>query len=534
MKQNKLSSLLQLAGWTSIALSGTCAYLLSIYPLVWKILLALGASGLISALWLKRVELQHTLSKRSTRYGLNSILMSLVVFAIVVVINLIALNHDIKTDITKNRVHTLSDQTIKVLKGLEREVTLRVFLAPTQMSEFTPALERYLYQTNKLKKEYVDLDRDPMAARKYEVRQAGTILVETDTRTSRVDGVSSPQDPKFEEKLTNAIIQAIKGDKKKIYFLTGHGEHLIADATGEGYSGMRDALASSLFNVEELLLLEKGKVPEDAEILILAGPRKDFFPQELALLDEYLKKGGKLFMMLEPESSKVLKPFLEKHGVVWSEGKVVQENNPAQALVGGNTLAPVVTSYDRSHEITREARQMSLFLMATPIEKSEKPPEGVSVSKLLSTSSRSREGTISGKQLAFGPKDRQGPLTLALAITGKATAAVAPKEESKDTKAPEAEAPKAPEEYRMVVVGDSDFGTNALRGQGMNSDLFQNMISWLAKEEGLISIRPKSTEEGSFDITEQRMKVIFYASVFFLPFSMFLSGLAVWLVRRKK
>ncbi len=522
MKQNNLSVVLRWVAAASLGLAGTAAFLAPEISLLWQVLLGLGVISFAITGWLGRTGIQKSLAKRSTRYGLNSAFMSLVVFGIVILVNMIAVNYDVKTDVTKNKIHTLSDQTIKVLKGLSQEITLKVFVTPAQIQEFTPVLDKYTFQSKQLKKQFIDVDRDPLEARKNDIKQSGTVLVVSSTRTARVEGVSSPQDPRFEEKLTNALVQVVKGEKKKIYFMTGHGERMMNDATREGYSGMRDALSASRFAVEELLLLEKGKVPTDAEIIIIAGPRKSFMPQELTELEAYLKNGGKVFLMVDPESPPSLQPFLAKYGVVWKENKAVLETNPLQALANGNQLAPIVKSYDASHEITKEARQVSLFAIATPVEKAEKAPEGMVVTSLFSTSKQSREATLSREGATSTAKDRVGPFSLAVAVNS-----------ALENKADPKEGEAKPPEFRMVVVGDSDFGNNSLRAFGMNSDLFQNMLSWLSKEEDLISIRPKTADEGSFDITQQRMRVIFFASVFFLPFLMFASGISVWIARKR-
>jgi ABC-type uncharacterized transport system involved in gliding motility auxiliary subunit len=528
MTQDKLRVTLQTASLVLFVTAGITAYLVSGTPLLWQVSLALAAACFAGGAWIGRGSIKHSFSRRTTRYGLNSLLMTGVVLAIVVTLNLIAMNHDVKIDVTKNKLNTLSDQTVKVLKGLSREVRLRTFINPMQKSEFERVFDKYAFYSKHIKKEFVDVDKDPMAVKKYDIKTVGTVVVESDTRSAKVENLSGPDDPKLEEKLTNAIIQVEKGEKKKIYFVTGHGERLINDNSREGYTGMRDTLGVGRFLVEEINLVEKDKIPADAEILVIAGPRKDFINHELTELENYLRRGGKLLVMLEPDSTKTIQPFLAKHGVAWNQRKAVVERNRLQQLAQGNPLTPIVTTYDRSHEITRDAREMSIFAIATPVEKAAKIPDGLTVTSLFSTSPASFESNVEGNQLKLNEKaDRKGPLSLALAITGKATDAKAP--------APaEGEAEKKGPEFRMVVVGDSDFAANGLRTFGLDADLFQNMLSWLAKEEDLIAIRPKAADESTFDITEQRMRIITFASCILMPFFMMISGISVWLTRRRK
>jgi ABC-type uncharacterized transport system involved in gliding motility auxiliary subunit len=240
--------------------------------------------------------------------------------------------------------------------------------------------------------------------------------------------------------------------------------------------------------------------------------------------------------MVEPTSAPRYQPFLAKYGVDWKPNKAIVETNPLVQLSGGNALTPIVNQYDTGHEITRsmKAQTPTIFPITTPVEKMEKMPEGITASNLFSTSRMSLVGDLKGQQLKVDPKtSRKGPIQMAVAVTGKI--AEAPKEPPKAESAKTPDEPKKPEkEYRMVVVGDSDFIANQVRGRNFNSDLFQNMLSWLSHKEDLIAIRPKPTDTSNFDITEERSRVINLASVIFAPLILFLSGIGVWITRRRK
>jgi ABC-type uncharacterized transport system involved in gliding motility auxiliary subunit len=236
---------------------------------------------------------------------------------------------------------------------------------------------------------------------------------------------------------------------------------------------------------------------------------------------------------VEPNGTPSLKPFLAKFGIEWKPKKVVFEQNRLQQLAGGNQLTPIVTTYTPGHDITQDAKQMTLFAIATPLEKSTTPPAGYKVDNLFSTSPRSLEAEMSGDKVNVNEKTaRKGPLSLALAISGKV--ATASTDKKTDAKKEGDKEKDKDQEFRIVAVGDSDFGANQLRRFGMNSDLFQNMVSWLSKDEDLISIRPKATNTSEWEITEERFRIINLASVWVMPPLMFLSGIGVWLSRRRK
>ncbi len=525
---SKIAIILALAG---TVVAGVTAYLVPQTPLVWQIALGVALLGYGSYFFQERLFFKSVFSKKTAKYGLNAIFTSIIAFGILVFVNLIATKYDIKKDFTKNKLHTLSDESIKVLKGLSAETKLRAFIHPNQREEFNRIFEKYTYYTPKLKKEFIDVDKDPLIVQKYNIKQAGTVLIETEVRTARVENLLGPDDPKLEEKITNAIIQVAKGDKKKIYFVSGHGEKLITDTGKEGYSEIKEQLEGGRYQVEELVLVERGSVPEDANIVVIAGPKSDFLEPETRAIEGYLRKGGKVLLMLEPISSPALKTLLSKYGVEFNPKKTVVELNPLQQLAGGNPLTPIVTNYSKESEITRDAKQISLYPVATPVEKSEKAPEGIQVTSLLSTSSKSFESLLKDNQVTPNPKtDRKGPLSIAVSVLGK----IPTKKDSTNADPNKKLEDVKDIEFRMIVVGDSDFASNSGRRFGINSDLFQNMLSWLAHEEDLISIRPRPADNSQFEITETRMRIINLASVVFIPLAMFGTGIAVWLSRRRK
>jgi len=528
LKKNFSSSLI-LAGSLWL-LTGILSYLFSDFPLAWQIGAGLAAVATLAHFVLGGTRYRESLQKKTTLLGLKTLLNAGLVLIIIVMINLIVGNYDLKADLTKNKIHTLSEQSTKVVRGLDNEVVLKAFLNPTQIPDFENIFSKYTYYSKKLKREFIDVDKDPLLVQKYNIRTAGTVVVESGERNVRVENLTGPDDPKLEEKLTNAIIAVTKGGKKKLYYISGHGERLLSDTNREGFSEMKEALENSRYAVEELSLIEKGSVPPDAELLMLAGPKSELMPQEYVALEKYIKEGGKMMVMVEPTSPASLTGFLAKYGADWKPKKVVLETNNLQQLAGGNPLTPIVTSYDRAHEITREAKQLSLFPISTPVEKAKIVPEGVTVTVLLSSSAKSLETDLQGDKVKVNQAtDRKGPLSLALAISAPVKGS-----ENKEKPDTEVKEDKAVKEYRLVVVGDADFASNSARQFGINADLFQNMMSWLAQEEDLIAIRPKDATETKFEITETRSRIINLASIVIAPLLMFGSGIVVWAKRRRR
>jgi ABC-type uncharacterized transport system involved in gliding motility auxiliary subunit len=153
----------------------------------------------------------------------------------------------------------------------------------------------------------------------------------------------------FGQELTSAIIRVSRKGKRVIYFLEGHGEHGIEDKDRTGYSGASEGLEGQGFEVRSLSLLEDPKVPSDATVLILPGPQRPVLKEEQAALRAYLKRGGQLLAMLDPQSQANLDALLLDWGIQLKNDIVV---DPVSRLFGGMYNIPVVSAYYQ-HDITR-------------------------------------------------------------------------------------------------------------------------------------------------------------------------------------
>jgi ABC-type uncharacterized transport system involved in gliding motility auxiliary subunit len=85
---------------------------------------------------------------------------------------------------------------------------------------------------------------------------------------------------------------------------------------------------------------------------------------------------------------------------------------------------------------------------------------------------------------------------------------------------------------RLVVVGDSDFATNAFFGLQGNGDLFLNAVRWLAADEDFIAIRPKEPQDRPLTLTESQARTSFYVSMILFPLAILVAGVTVWVRRR--
>ncbi|HYE89315.1 MAG TPA: Gldg family protein, partial [Vicinamibacterales bacterium] len=423
------------------------------------------------------------------------------------------------------------DQTVRIVRELQEPARITVFDRGEAEDTHMSRLEEYRYHSSRLTAEFVDVDREPTRASTAKIDSVPTILVEYQGRTERATS-SNEQD------ITNALIKAVTGTTRKVYFTQGHGEKDIASSDRTGYSTAAEAMKQDNFAVESLVLIQQKAVPEDATILVIAGPTTDFFPPEIEALNAYVAKGGKVMVMLDPLLKGPAQPLLTQFLADWgirAGNDVVLDASGMGQLIGTDASVPVAAQYP-PHAITQGFRVLTAYPMARTMAPIEGGANGRTAQPLVGTSPQSWSeadltGLSTGKsQVEFNADkgDTQGPITLAAAVSAPATVTPPPPANASPD-SPDAE--RKPES-RVVAVGDSDFAANVAIGISGNRDFFVNAMNWLSQQENLIAVRPRQPEDRRLTLTAGQQQSIMIFCYFILPGIVFASGIYTWWKRR--
>jgi len=89
-------------------------------------------------------------------------------------------------------------------------------------------------------------------------------------------------------------------------------------------------------------------------------------------------------------------------------------------------------------------------------------------------------------------------------------------------------------EQRVVIVGDADFLANSYLGNGSNLDIGINLINWLSHDDRLISISPRPAPDTRLELSTNEQLAIAIFFLLLLPLGLLISGLRIWLKRRKR
>ena len=457
------------------------------------------------------------LGRRGMRHGAAAALLVLIALGVVVLANAVSLRYNARWDMTEGKRHSLSPQTVKLLKGLTAPVEAIAFFRSDMPGKKTAEdlLKQYAQASGgKFTYRMEDPDRSPGLAKRYGIETYGTLVMQSGEKSEKVPDAE-------EERLTNALVKVTRPGNPVIYVVKGHGERDISSAERTGLSQAKEQMEKANYTVKELELARTGTVPADAAVVIVPGPKNDLLPPELLALDEYLAKGGRVLFMADPLQADGVAKYLVKYGVTLGNDLVV-EPSPIGQLFGVGPEVPLVTRYE-PHAITKDmGNVMSGFPLTRSVTPAEKPPRGLRATALARTSRDSwgetdLEGLRRGQPARKDPNDTQGPVPVLTAVT------IEPAAGAKTDPKPEGEAGKKPE-GRLVVLGTSTFASNQALGFQGNRDLFLNILAWLAGQEGEIAIRPKDSRQNPIALTAAESRSVLLLSIVVLPAAVMVAG----------
>jgi len=471
--------------------------------------------------------------KRFLLHGTNAFVFSIVVLGILIIINYLAYKRDARFDVTVGKLYSLSDQTVKVLNNLDKEIEVLAFFKEVGVDrkEFQDLINEYKRKSDKIRVRFVDPDKEPGLSKKYEVNEYGTVVLvsgDQNVKTKLEDLISGGIVDNSEEEITNALIKLSQSIKKTVFFLAGHGERDIQNETEpEGYGSLKHALEGESYEVKDFVLLTDKSIPRENSILVIAGPKKPLIGKEIEAIKKYIDNGGKAVFMIEPRSAENLVSLLRSYGFDLKNDIII---DPSSKLVGGGDIAPIVAEYP-SHDITNDFRFVTMFPYGRSVNVTKKDEGKTAV--IANTSKYSwSEGDFSlfDKTAVIANTSKYSWSEGDFSLFDKGTAQQDPDEKSGPLGI--VAVGEIGDNTKIAVCGSVDFVSNRYFDFSGNSDFFLNTINWVGGDEHLISIRPKIAKEGKLTLSGNQMRIIFSITVIIFPAIILFSGVAVWWKRR--
>jgi hypothetical protein len=495
---------------------------------------------------------RHSFSRASRwQIGLDKVLRTLLVLAVVVMVNYLAAQFFHRFYLSSQTRITLSSRTLAILHSITNEMTVTLYYDTRDANNFYPTLkalaDEYHAANGNITVRTVDYERNPGEAEKvkeeYNLPGAADspnappskdlVIFSCGIHHDYVPGEAivkyqlertAPDDPRQTESayrkkpiafngeimFTSKLLALAHTEPLRAYFLQGHGESSLSDNTDFGYAKFGLALAQNDLLATNLELLGDSDVPMDCSLLIIAAPIKELDGSELQKIDRYLSQGGRLLVLFNYLTSKLttgLEPILQRWGINVVPGYVKDPQNS----IGDSVV--VVRNFNPKTFVNPLTQLAVEMVMPRPIFKMDWANPPANPPQVDELAASSEQSTLSDDPAAA---PRRYPLIAS--VQEKPVAGVTN--------------PRG--NTRIVAAGDSVFLDNQVIDAAANRDFVNYAVNWLLdRQELLAGISPQPVTEFRLAITQKQGQHLDWLLLGAFPGGVMVFGWLVWLVRRK-
>ena len=491
--------------------------------------LIIGIALLALALVLSPRAVAMFLAGRQGRYGVNVVVMTIAFFAIAILVNFLFFLNTTRFDVTATRALTLSPQTLKILEELETDVRANAFFvendsrtafarnqAEDLLNEFERHSSRFTYR-------FIDPQLKRTLATQFDVTEFPSVVFE-DLTQNRIEKIAAVTEQSF----VTGILVATGVEQKVLYFLTGHGESsetrdlITGEIDAEGFDLALDGMRRDNYAVIPLNLKQFEQVPDNAAVLLIAGPKQNLDGEEAQALIDYIKRGGAVVALLDPDPPDSFAFVFSTWAIGFGRDSIAD----AVSNVGGELLTPMIQRTNLQFSSSELSGVSIVDQVGVAFF-----PEVTSVNLILPRADLTSEISFAPlavttpaswlesnpEDVSFDPgEELTGPFTVAAVVRASITA------DETERHLP----------AKLVVFGDSDFAKNKFFSSSQNGDLLLNSVNWLAADFELISIRPKLIPFRELVVNTRERDFIKWSSWFLPPVVMVVLGGIVWWRRR--
>ncbi len=424
-------------------------------------------------------------------------------------------------DVTRTKQHSLSAQTIAVIKNLNQDVKVTAFYAGIPPKYLEDLFKEY---TKVSHGKIVTQIIDPIEQIGY-AAQFGNVINVKERKVFVTSGqqkkeIYFTEAPLSQEQLTNAIMR-VHQDKRYVYFLTGHGEFNIESKADQGLSTLSQMLDSNNFESRNLMLAVTKEIPKDCSLLIIAGPTNDLTKQESQSVEDYLKKGGRALFLVENiivttpdkpltaeqvDKNPSLNEILNQWGLDVKSDVVVDLISHAGQDVG----SPATKNYGKHKSIT-QGLDYTFYVRPRSISSLKEYRPTIKQAPVVLTSSKKESWAETDRTLQVhfdAGKDTPGPVAIAYVVF---------EEKQKGDLA----------DTRLGVFTDADFLSNIYIHQYSNAQMGLNMINWLAETDYKVFVDQQQITVERLDLTSQQKHSVALI-LFLMPVFIGLGAVIVW------
>jgi len=416
-------------------------------------------------------------------------------------------------DLTAEGSATLSLQTRRVLRSVERRIEITAFFSRDSAGRVEAAtlLSRYRDANRRITYRILDPDLTPGEAQRLGIEQLGSAAVADVEDEEKIEIAQYS----IEVDLTSAIARLVRDVQSLVCFTKGHGERSINDTGEDGLSQAVELLRANGYRVKTSDLLASPRIAEDCSAVVTAAPTIRLDDDVRSALVDYGRDAGKIFLMADPDADTDLTPIAKPWGIEFDDGIVV-DGDPSSHLPDDLT-APVASRYAGGSPVVRGLGP-TFFPRTMAVDAKGTDDPGTTVTEIVSSS-----------ELAYLDRDDLGEFDPAVDRKGPiGFGAAADSSEVENPSSEDAHIKRT----RILALGDVDFATNAFVNDGANARLVVQGIDWLTQPEDLVTAVPKFPSVRQLDLTEARSRYILFLMAGVIPGLFVIAGGFVWVIRR--
>lgn len=473
------------------------------------------------------------IKKKWLRDTTKTVLLILILLVAFIGINFFVQKIDFQDiDITQSKLFTLSEESKNQIQNSKEKVTIYL-IGFDDDTALVDLAKQYTKQNPNIQCEAIKNIQDRVDLKnKYDItEETQVIIIETGDRNKILttddlftyDYTTYQQIDISEQKLTNAIVGLTIKDKPKIYFLTGHNEYALTLQM----QVLNAYLINEVNDVETLDLLIKDEIPEDASLVVMGSPQKDFSDREVEIITNYINKGGKILWMNDAEGTGASYPNMQKildlFGANIEDGIILEQDANKTVLQAPNYIIPNIASTKATKHIATDGGIMLINACRIKLAEDEQLDSlKVTNQTILTTSDTSlfRKDFTNNSTTKLS-SDEEGSFIVGTQLTKEI-------EEGKNA--------------TLYLIANNLFvtdypitvGSNQQVAIGFynNKDYILNTIAELTQREDSISIR-KDTGVVTYTATQQQDMII-KVIIFGMPILIILLGIIIWQIRRRK
>lgn len=481
---------------------------------------------------------------RTGRYGVNTVIMTAAFFGLVALVNYVAFENHVRSDTTATNQFSLAQRTRDLLDGLDRPINVIAYYPDqipsiemlTRRGKVETTLSEFARRSGNFTYRFIDPQKEADLARgqgvtAYETLAVSAVGTDIIDLVQPTDGVYS----RLEQDLYTALLVATETERKKVYFLSGHGERDVTRQAEDGYLKIREGLEVDNYEVETLPWApvdEDVEVPDDAALLVIAGPTGELPVAHLDALNHYMagrnldgtprREAARIIFLAEPDTHDTFRAFLAFWGVIVTDSYIrdvegSQPNAPRTLRVGiYNPDAPPEIVAPRGQPLNVAFMPGTAAVEPILEETNTRLPRPIAAT---TASARLIDDIERVDPVDDDPQRVYFPamyLDIIAPVGGAAPT----------TRPPDNEIAS------MVVFGDSDFVSNRNVDRGSSAALFLNSANYLMGDFSLVSIRDREFVYREWNLDENEFNFVRFSTWLLLPGLMGIMAVMVWWVRR--